>query len=257
MNRAGEVFGHGDNNVYNRFQRFISQFVWASIIVTLKLAFPAFLLTIAILVMVTFSILMYGVLKSWMLPKAVLAEPLFFDFTQTTPSAIINISSTQNQWYLVKDMQPLDCGQKLTTICYSRKDALQNRFLKSGTSYSIDLHLVLSKSPRNLLMGKFMLFLVLFDSSGGPVAKAARPVAVPFQSGVSLLMDAVAKYPFRLIGLIDSAETVPVTINFMKDYNEPLLSLPPTELLEFRLSTADADIMETRLTIMPSLSGIT
>ena len=102
-----------------------------------------------------------------------------------------------------------------------------------------------------------MITLKLVDNSGEMIASSARPVAIPFQSPISLFLDAVTKFPLRLFGFVETAETVSVAVNFMTNYMDTSAISPPTTQLEFFASSADVDIVETRLTIMPSLSGMT
>ena len=93
-------------------------------------------------------------------------------------------------------------------------------FLRSGSRYTVDVKFGLSTSPKNIQRGKFMVTTTVFDTSGDAVAKSSRPVVIPYQSALTLVVDAAVKYPMRAFGLLRSAEVMDVHVPVMNDFKE-------------------------------------
>lgn len=202
------------------------------------------------------SLVVYLILYSYLLPKALVREPVFFDYmAKPNPTARISLVSLEKQWYysnLKKSGGELGAGKGDVVPQQDSK-----RFLYPGYRYSIDLTFNLAKSQRNLDLGKFMVYLTMVDSTGDSIAKSARPVAIPYQSLPSLVLDSITKYPLRLFGLYQIEEASSVCVPIMNDYREPLAARSSTETVELILSTEVVDICDVFLTIMPVLGGIT
>lgn len=198
------------------------------------------------------SLLSYLAIYTYLLPKALIREPVYFDYSsKPLPTAKLSLLSLEKQWYYV--------GTKRlsSTMAASPEVKAVRRFLHPGSRYSIDLSFSLAKSPRNLSLGKFMVYLTMVDSGGDSIAKSTRPVPIPYQSATSLFLDSWLKFPFRILGFYQLEETSAVRVSIMNDYREPISSGGSTEVVEIQLSTEAVDVGEVHLTIMPVLGGIT
>jgi hypothetical protein len=108
-----------------------------------------------------------------------------------------------------------------------------------------------------------MTHLTVVDATGESIATSARPVAMPYQSLPTVLLDSIFKFPLRFFGLTDPHETVQVHVPLMNNYLEPTINDgsggSSTEVLEFRLEAGGekADIGPVSVTIMPILKGLT
>ena len=245
--------------------------------------------------MIIFASVGYYLLNLKLLPQALMSEPLYFDFSQSTPIAKLSILSRERQWYYAGDYESARKKQgkegkgstpiaspsindetsrhrmntirnrvKLATVSETQQGKKQ--FLRAGFRYSIDIIFGLARSPKNLLLGKFMVFAKVINSEGNAVATSSRPVVVPYQSYITLLLDAVVKYPLRFLGLLKISEVNDVHIPIMNEFREPLESVTSgtlpgipitTEYLELQLSSADVDIDYAVVTLMPMLTGLT
>ena len=102
-----------------------------------------------------------------------------------------------------------------------------------------------------------MVYLTMVDSTGESIAKSARPIPVPYLSKITLLLDAITKFPARILGLYQMEESTSVCVPVMNEYREPSSGAgSSTEVVEMSLSTDMVDIGEVFLTIMPVLGGI-
>lgn len=225
-----------------------------------KFVKPLILVAAALSLLLVFSVLLYSWFRHSVLPKALISEALHFDFTMVKPTARVNLFSGQHQWYYSNDVdnyQSLKDDDSQTMLSSVDKViATRTRFLKPKISYSVDAVIFLSKSPRNVEMGKFMMGLTLFNSMGETVARSNRLVPVPYQSTITLSLDSIFLYPARLLGFAEPPETTFVRVHFMNDYVEPPLSTIPTQYLEFHLSTDRVDLVSTHVTVMPTLRGL-
>jgi len=205
---------------------------------------PLMQLLVRLVVIFVLSFLVYIALYVYLLPKALVKEPVYFDYSESPPVARISLLSHEKQWQYLK---PNSDGKRKETL----------RYLRSGSLYTLDAIFVLSKSTRNLDLGKFMVHATLVDSTGDAIAKSSRPVVIPYQSLPSLVLESLVKFPLRIIGLAQLQEASSIRIDLMNDYREPLANAPATELIELVLSTPNVDIGEVYLTIMPVLKGLT
>lgn len=243
--------------------------------------FPLLSILLGIGVIVLISILCYVGLRYWLLPKAIINEPIYFDFAKIEPTARFNILSDNKQWSYIKDAKdvnvPTPNSPPFPNTNIDSKDGedqlLKNqllyqqphtntklkRFLLPGVSYIFDISLVVSKSARNMEVGKFMVFVRLFDSAGDAIAKSSRPVYIPYQSATTIFLENIFYFPLFLLGFREFLG-VPICslhskMQLINNYLEPMSILPPTELVELSLSTSSVDVSEAYLTIMPSLTG--
>lgn len=186
-------------------------------------------------------------LRYFLIPKAIISEPVHFNYDSPNPIARLNILTYQRQWEYIGENHPFKADQLRAF----------NRYLQAGTKYSFELHATLAWSRRNIDLGTFMIYLTLFDNSGYALAKSSRPISLPYQSVTSLFIDSIVKYPLRLFGFVGSTESVYIPIQLMNDYDEPRRSFPPTEHIEIALSTANVDILDCSITVLPKLTGFT
>lgn len=205
--------------------------------------FPALSIAARLIIIQVLSLVGYVLLYYWLVPKALVREPLFFDYSAVPPVASVSLLSKEKQWQYIKDQMRPD-GDDF------------RRFIRAGSRYSFEAEFLLAKSSRNLDLGKFMLHVTLFDVTGDAIAKSSRPVAIPYQSVPTLLLDAVTLFPLRLLGVFRTEEASVVHVNLMNNFREPA-TLPSTENVELKLSTAEVDIAAAYLTITPQLRGIT
>lgn len=189
----------------------------------------------------------YTGLYLYMMPKALVKEPLYFDYSVSPPTGKINLMSAHKQWEYMS-------GGVSSGSSRSEEEKDTRRFLRSDFEYTVDIAFELSKSNRNFDIGKFMAHLSLFDNLGDLVAKSSRPVVMPYQSVVSLVMDSLVKFPFRLVGLCGVNEVTTVHIPMMTEYREPHTTF--TDSIELTLSSDKPDIGAVEVTVMPVLKGL-
>jgi len=229
-----------------------------------------------------------------LLPKALISEPVYFDFSSQPPVARVNLLSEEKQWYYLKGeggggmatpSQQQNTPSRLSGlggsaggrgrgtgsvgtegssssgVGFSNEEELpvyhDRRYLKSGSRYMLNADFVLAKSPRNFEAGKFMLHTSLMDTNGELIAKSSRPVVLPYESYITLILNVLAWFPLRLLGFISGSETSKVQVHIMNDFKEPPLNVPATEFVEMTLSTAMVDVENVYLHIMPVLKGLT
>ena len=237
-----------------------------------------------------FSSVGYQLIRTTLVPKALIMEPLYFDYAQVPPIARVSLSSREKQWLYASDCVVHD-GKKsklyednnptMTNLNEALKDKDGNsirgesnfacygsdrrRFLRAGFRYSIDVVFGLDSSSKNIKIGKFMVYTSVIDSTGAAIALSSRPVVIPYQSRVSRVLDALVKYPFRAIGILES-EISKVVIPVMNEFQEPSETFRTSilqgsslisEHIELRLSSGDVDVNNAVLTIMPKLNGLT
>lgn len=236
----------------------LSDVFWFLILLAYKLIMPAFKVLALGIVIVMISISLSYLLFLSLSPKSLLKERVYFDFSLGSPSAKVSLLAKEKQWYYLKDE-----GNQKNAM---QKDMNDNnvvsvfnnqRFLKSDARYSIDANVVLTKCPRNLEIGKFMLHTTVVDTSGDAFAKSSRPIAVPYESTYSIFLYSVLMFPFRFVGFSRSSEHFNVEVNIMNGFKEPSMTIPATEYFELMLSTNEVDIIEVYLSIMPVLQGLT
>ncbi len=216
-------------------------------------------------VVVCISVLVYYYLKSIFVPKRILNEPIYFDFSRPEgPLARISLVSSHRQWDLFQEEPVEHSFSALTSTELEDLKSLSvkskhraHRFFQCGTPYSFDANIVLTKSERNRKLGKVMLFVTSFDSHQGAVMRAVRPIVVPYQSSVTRALDAVVLYPWRLLGVVPASEDTSLSLSLLDHFVDPCpRSQPPTHYLELRLSSPDVDMASFRISIIPSLRGI-
>lgn len=218
-----------------------------------KVVIPLLQIALTISVVCTISIFLYFIAYNRWVPRAIVDENVYFDFTVSPAMANLNLNKGQKQWDYVK----------AETIADKARSSMS--FFKPDSSYNINALLSMAKSKKNYESGKFALTLTTIDSSGDVVAKSVRPVALPYQSPTSLLIETVALQPLRLLHLARPQESVDLFVPLMDAYREPQSSAAQpqfTERLELLLSSAageapGVDLLAARITIMPQVAGVT
>lgn len=250
----------------------------------LALLFPLLsLIAIGILVLLT-STVIYSSIRYSLLPRAIIHEPVYFNFATSEPVAKIDILESNRQWISNRDVQ-LESAQKShfkssssfssvddvddsavstsapssSSFSSSRQDlnTEYKRYFKPSATYTFHSTIEVANSRRNIELGKFMLSIRLFDSTGRVIASSARPVVVPYQSPLSVTLQTLFWSPLVIIGLFRRHEKHSILVTFMDDFAEPGHMQPPTAVVELSLSTNQADVTSTYLTVMPALYGIT
>jgi len=255
----------------------------------LTLLFPLLsLFAIGILILLT-STIIFSSIRYSLLPKAIIYEPVYFNFATPEPIAKIDILASNRQWISNRDSYLDSAAQKsyfesssssLPSSSFSSNNAQDideprvpspsssssssrpeqeeyKRYFKPSSTYTFHSTVEIAKSRRNMELGKFMISLRLFDSTGRVIARSSRAVVVPYQSIVSSTLQTLFLSPLVLSGLSQRYEQHKVRVTFMNDFVEPGHMQPPTSLVELSLSTNEADVVSTHLTVMPALHGIT
>ena len=297
------------NRVTGRLRRLLGKLFWTLVRASWSFVVPLLRIILLVAFMGMISILGYYLLHRSLLPKALLEEPLYFDFSRSPPMARVSLLSHEKQWYYISDclkqqqkyrskraatttvgsgsreMDPDTCNASSDKTLGSEKnadsvngmngpgcgdsdkssmdtldeysdeiegngirvDSMQSSksssssssgqgkhydsngicsrkgrksFLRSGSRYTVDVKFGLSTSPKNMQRGKFMVTTTVFDTSGEAVARSSRPVVIPYQSALTLIVDAAVKYPMRALGMLRSAEVMDVHVPVMNDFKQ-------------------------------------
>lgn len=233
----------------------------------LKLLFPLLLLVFSISTIVVISMVSYLYIRYSIVPKAIIHEPIFFNFAYANPRAQINLFTTKQQWSSARENRfqqawqsngdSLKSDTPHSQIPLSRLASVPSaKQFKSGMSYNFETTLRISKSARNMNIGIFMIYLNIIDSTGETIANSSRPVSIPYQSPISLILENVYRSPFVFLGLFHRVETTEVKVPMINSFTEPTFTLPPTETLELSLSSGNVDLAAAHLTVMPVLNGV-
>lgn len=212
----------------------------------------------AFLIIFSISIVLSTYLYYTYRPISLIKEPIYFDFSNLNnqnndansniilPVAKLALTSSENQWKYLKRIDT-----NINQIINDDENSNQQiSFLQAGRSYSFMMEFHLAKSDRNRDLAKFMVYLTLFDSSSEAVAESSRPVVLPWEHTSVSLLTSLTYVPFTLLGFSSSAVT---RIELINNYRE---SSPPTQYLELKLSTGDADVESAYLSIIPETSGL-
>ena len=298
-NPAAATPASATNRVTGRLRRLLGKLFWTLVGASWNLLVPLLRIILLVAFMGVISILAYYLLHRSLLPKALLQEPLYFDFSRSPPMARVSLLSHEKQWYYISDclnqqqkhrskrttnprtcnapsvkksmasekgtdnadevnelggcdsdnsnmdtvddysddnanngisMDPLQSSKSSSSSSSGQgkhydSNGLCGRkgrksFLRSGSRYTVDVKFGLSTSPKNMQRGKFMVTTTVFDTSGDAVAKSSRPVVIPYQSALTLIIDAAVKYPMRALGMLRSAEVMDVHVPVMNDFKE-------------------------------------
>lgn len=206
------------------------------------LALPALRLTVLVWVIFLASIAIYYGLYRYFLPRFLINEPVHFDFDAPTPSARVQLllPNDHSAGYIA----PGHYGQ-----------SVNNRFLRSGSVYSFSLRFRVSRTHRNQDIGKFMSRVAIVDRSGRVVARANRPVIVPYRSLPVRVADQMLRWPLYLSGL--AAEEDEVQVDMVAKFREGDAENSASQLVEVNISRPDVDISACDITIYPELSYFT
>jgi hypothetical protein len=185
------------------------------------------------------SILIYYFIYQRLLPAPVIHSQVYFDFGLEHPKALISLSSLKQQWSNLKMKHTLGTG---------------TRSLKSGFLYDIEAIVRVSKSPRNIDLGKVALTTTIIDHTAEAIAKSVRPIVIPYYSDTYIFLETIFNFPTRFFDFPTSADSSSMYISIMKDYQEPSFTLPPSELIELHLSNSLIDVMDMELIILPHLN---
>jgi len=215
-----------------------------------KILLPTVYTIAKIVLFFILSLVSYTLFYRWMVPKALASEPVYFDYDAKPPTAKINMLSLEKQWAYTNKKNNI----QMTNTNIDKKSSTS--FLRSDFVYQIDATFDLSKNRQNYDLGKFMVYLAVVDTTGASIAKSARPVPIPYQSEMTLWLDAICKYPFRVFGFLSEHETARVEVPLMNSYREPSgPAAASSETLELSLSNSlpSPGISGVTVTVMPVL----
>ncbi len=209
----------------------------------MSILIPIIQMLFAVGLVLVFSTTFYFIAKRKWLPKALISQVVYFNYSLPQPVARIDLSAVETQWQYSETKQ-------LNSLNH------QDRFMHSGEKYDVNVWFNVAKSSNNYNIGKFTATLKMVDNTGDTIAISVRPVVIPYQSPQSVFLDSLFRLPLRYAGLADSSEAVDVFVPFMNDFHEPPPHRPATDVIEISLSTNQFDLMNARLTVMPILKGI-
>jgi len=204
---------------------------------------PVLQLIAFLVIIVALSVIFNVYLRRVMVPRALIHERVYFNYVAESPNAKIRLEAALQQWTYVKTTPQITSGQ-------------QRRFLKADSFYDIHGVFTIAKSARNYDIGASALTLKTVDASGDVVAKSVRALIIPYQHPMSLLLEALAFFPWRAVGTLGTAETVDVWVDLMRGYHEPGHAQTPTESLEIHLNAPVMDMSHAYITVMPKLRGV-
>ena len=196
-------------------------------------------------VLFVFAILVFLLMRGVLIPKAIHEETVYFDFAPEGPEpyvkpfASVNLLSSRKQWD----------ATNFTTLTPGEPPP---RALTLLQHYTVEVSMLLSRSPRNYEIGKFMLYSRLHDSSGHLLAKSSRPIVVPYRSSLSETIEIFFSWPLILIGA--HQETNQVSVELFNNYQESRLH--PVAQVDMFLSRSDPDIERVTLSLLPQLRGL-
>ena len=114
------------------------------------------------------------------------------------------------------------------------------------------------------------LKLLLIDNSGDVIAKSIRPIVIPYQSQLNLLIETLIKIiiylPYHLVLFLFNNynnnnnkynEYYDVNIHLIDDYKEFIYDLPVTSTVELVITPPLLHIPQVFLSIIPKLTGLT
>eukprot|EP01038_Epipyxis_sp_PR26KG_P004889 gene4889-6847_t len=193
------------------------------------------------LLLVFNSVVLCIILRNYTVPRALVHRELYFDYSNRPVQAKINLSLNEDQWYYLKNHQS--------------QVSLKSRALLSGSFYTLGLKFALAKSHRNYDIGKFSVNMTLMNSQNEGVAESIRPVSIPYQSTVSRVLETLAYFPLKFIGMAGVDEMVEINLEMINNFQEPVN--PFTSSICITVSNDAADISSTKLYIYPKVYGLT
>jgi hypothetical protein len=206
------------------------------------LVLPALKLLILLWIIFFATMGIYYALYRYLLPRFLVNEPVHFDFDAPSPSARIQLLLPED--HSAGFVAPGHYGQ-----------AMDSRFLRSGSIYTFSLRFRVTRSHRNIEIGKFMSRIAVVDRSGRIIARANRPVVVPYRSFPVRAADQLLRWPLYLAGV--AAEEDEVEVEMIRKFREGTTEATTTQLVEINISRSDVDVSSCEITIYPELSVIT
>jgi hypothetical protein len=187
------------------------------------------------------SMIVYSVIYSRFIPSPIVRQSVYFDFSLEEPKAALSLTAMEKQWVNYKMKQAFGVGV---------------RPLKSGAIYDIEAIVQLSKSPRNLDLGKVALTTTIIDNTAEAIAKSVRPVVIPYYTDTYLFLESVFSFPALFFGFNSEVDSNQVFVPIFKHYQEPSFNFPSSEVIELMLSNGFVDITEMTLVIVPRLNWL-
>lgn len=212
---------------------------------------------VAVMCLVFFlSVILFWYLRSSWIPKAILHEPIHFDYSNSPFHASIALPSVEKQWNYAasKFGDPTnDVTTNVTTIAQQKPTQVLHR----GGIYDIDLVFTLAKSKKNYETATSPVKISMLDAYENLIAVSSRALVIPYQSDVSLFWEAIYLLPWRLAASMPIQEVVRVEVRAMSEYQESYLRTQATQMIRITMDRPWMDIQSATITILPKLSGLT
>jgi len=195
-------------------------------------------------IVVGISIVTYTLWYRRTLPRLLIEEKVYFDFSQDHPTASISLISPERQWEKLVNLKQ-SCAERSSDLI-------------RGKYYDISVSAKLSKSLSNMALAKTSLQTRIIDCNGQTIAQSIRPLVIPYQSGLSLQLESVLMFPARFTGYLPKEEYFWVDISLMDNYQEPFhtSTLVKAQRVELQLHNVEIDLMDMLLRISPRLTYI-
>lgn len=204
----------------------------------IKVAFFSVCTAVVFVFILLTSVAGFYVFRNALVPKASFTQDVILDYTTALPTGRINLLVPEKQWY-----------------DYSTNRKLNDRYLLRGMHYNIDAAIAIPKSHRNYELGRVSVTTHMLDSSSEVVAKSVRPVIIPYQSSVTVVMESIVRFPLYMLGLTESNELLHLRLTLLNDFVEPYRA-SPTKYVEFTLSSSSFDVQDLRVTVVPRVIGL-
>ncbi|XP_057868973.2 seipin-1 isoform X2 [Cryptomeria japonica] len=159
------------------------------------------------LVVLLFFSLLLGIafVSVWVEEPVIIRKPLYFDYTESNPSAIV----------------PL--------VPYNREKVPGRRIIPAGHKFSAVVTFVMPQSDHNRHVGMFQVMAELISGDDKVLARSSQPCMLPFRSApVQLAKTFLTSLPL-LMGILGETETVVI---HLIDYKEKII---PTESVKIIL----------------------
>jgi hypothetical protein len=228
------------------WQGLIESFIKICMVTTFRTGILAIQGLMTVTFVVCLSIVIYVWIYKNFVPRPITQEKIYFNFDKEKPVAYINLMRDEKQW----NRMSIQTEQNVDALL-SRK-----RFLKSGYNYNFDVRVLLAKSMRNFESGKVVLSLDVFDSTGRIIANSFRPIIMPYQSPIYIHLESFVLFPVRLAGFASHIDSTEYSVNMIDKFVEPGIAHPPTEGLQFTLSSPKIDLLSLEVLILPQLRGL-
>ena len=95
-----------DNGILNMLRRMLQRAALTAAQSLWSMMIPLLRVLLILMTMCIVSTLAYYLLRHALLPKILLEEPLYFDYSRSPPIARVSLLAHEKQWYYLKDCLP-------------------------------------------------------------------------------------------------------------------------------------------------------